>query len=149
MLTNNKTVVVILAALVAGMFGTTLVITESTVHASIFGNFTQGYNAGKSAALAALNSGRSYDASCPVNYANNISYCTGYHSGYYKEWEVLRGVPAPGQQANVTNAGGGSGSTNMTQTLTSTILSAGQPENESQSNSTRSSAPLTSTNKNS
>ena len=133
---NNKTVVVIFAGLVAGMFGTTLAITVSTAHASILGNFRQGYNAGKSAALAALNSGRSYNASCPVDYANNISYCTGYHSGYYKEWEVLRGAPAHGQQANMTNAGGG-GSTNMTQNLTSTIVPAGQPGNQSQSNSTR------------
>jgi hypothetical protein len=85
---SSTAVVVIFATLVAGLFDTTLAITASTAHASIFGNFRQGYDAGKSAALAALNSGRSYDASCPVVYANNISYCTGYHSGYYKEWEL-------------------------------------------------------------
>src|SRR5919109_1105612 len=131
---NNKTIVVIFAGLVAGMLGTALAITVSTAYASIFGKFRQGYNPGKSAALAALNSGRSYNAPCPVDYANNISYCTGYHSGYYKEWEVLRGAPAHGQQANMTNAGGGGGSTNMTRNLTSTILPAGQTGNQSQSN---------------
>lgn len=55
--------------------------------ASIAGNYGQGYDDGKNAAKANFPSS---DASCPRDFLNNISYCTGYHTGFDIEFVALQ-----------------------------------------------------------
>ena len=46
-------------------------------HRSIVGNYATGYENGKSAARQGV-----LTSSCPLDFWNNMSYCTGYHIGY-------------------------------------------------------------------
>ena len=88
------------------LLGASALLSHSA-NASILGSLGEGWDAGKAAAIRALNSGQSYNASCPSGMG--ISYCVGYHSGYFKEWSSLRGshtVAAPSLTAgsNMTKA---------------------------------------------
>ena len=71
-----------------------MTLLSHSANASILGSFGEGWNAGKAAALRALNSGQSYNASCPSG--TGISYCVGYHSGYV--------APSLTSGSNMTNA---------------------------------------------
>ena len=57
-------------------------------NASILGSLGEGWYAGK--ALRSLNSEQPYNASCPSGMG--ITYCVGYHSGYFEEWSSQRGA---------------------------------------------------------
>jgi hypothetical protein len=52
---------------------------------SIVGNYAAGYEAGKSAARQGVPT-----SSCPLDFGNNIAYCTGYHIGYTLVKNALR-----------------------------------------------------------
>lgn len=97
----------VLDAISVMVFLGALTLLSHSANASILGSFGEGWNAGKAAALRALNSGQSYNASCPSG--TGVSYCVGYHSGYFKEWSFLRGshttaVPSLTSGSNMTNA---------------------------------------------
>ena len=73
----------VIAIVLAGIISTT----TTTAQASIFGSFGQGYDDGKNAGRQTF--GSSTDASCPRDFGNNISYCTGYHAGFDEEQAAL------------------------------------------------------------
>jgi hypothetical protein len=84
-----------ISILVVGTISLTILLSVLTLvshsaNASILGSLGQGWYAGKEAALRSLNSGQSYNASCPSEMG--ISYCVGYHSGYFEEWSSQRGA---------------------------------------------------------
>ena len=51
--------------------------------------FGIGYADGKHNAQDTISSGGQKDASCPISFWNNISYCLGYHAGYDSTWIEL------------------------------------------------------------
>lgn len=51
--------------------------------------FGNGYADGKHNAQDTFRSGGQRDASCPVSFWSNISYCLGYHAGYDTTWLEL------------------------------------------------------------
>jgi hypothetical protein len=64
-----------------------------TAHATpLITNFGNGYADGKHNAQDTFHSGGQRDASCPVSFWNNISYCMGYHAGYDATWMELSSV---------------------------------------------------------
>ncbi len=67
-----------------------LTLVSHHANASILGSLGEGWYAGKEAALRSLNSELSYNASCPSGMG--ITYCVGYHSGYFEEWSSQRGA---------------------------------------------------------
>lgn len=71
----------ILAAI--GLVAIAVISTTGSVHASIIGNFGAGYDQGKADAY------NGYSESCPYDFSNNFSYCTGYHAGYAQETFAL------------------------------------------------------------
>lgn len=55
----------------------------------IITEFGIGYADGKRNAQDTFHSGGQRDASCPVSFWNDISYCMGYHAGYDATWIEL------------------------------------------------------------
>jgi hypothetical protein len=67
-----------------------LMSSQQTVHATpLITKFGIGYAHGKHNAQDTFHSGGQRDASCPVSFWNNISYCMGYHAGYDATWIEL------------------------------------------------------------
>lgn len=78
--------IALIAALIIGLSAIQYSTQEAKASKSIIGNYGQGYDDGKQ---AARNNYPSSDASCPLDYLSNISYCTGYHIGYNYQWGVM------------------------------------------------------------
>ena len=63
---------------------------HQTAHATpIITRFGNGYADGKHNAKDTISSRGQRDASCPVSFWSNISYCLGYHAGYDTAWLEL------------------------------------------------------------
>lgn len=69
---------------------TVTILQHQNAHATPYiTNFGNGYADGKHAAQQTFHSVVYCDASCPVSFWDNISYCTGYHIGYDTTWAEL------------------------------------------------------------
>jgi hypothetical protein len=83
----NKT---ILFVPLLALFTSVTVLQQQNAHATpIITNFGNGYADGKHAAQQTFHPGGYRDASCPVSFWDNISYCTAYHIGYDTTWAEL------------------------------------------------------------
>ena len=75
-----------------GVFSSTVLLTSSmslqqnAQAAPWITRFGIGYADGKHNAQDTFRSGGQRDASCPVSFWNNVSYCLGYHAGYDATW---------------------------------------------------------------
>jgi hypothetical protein len=81
----NKAIPLIVPVL--ALLTTATILQKQNVHATPYiTNFGNGYVDGKHAAQQTFHSGGYRDASCPVSFWDNISYCTAYHIGYDTIW---------------------------------------------------------------
>jgi hypothetical protein len=53
---------------------------------SIVGNYADGYERGKEQGKNDYRSGNQHDNSCPIDFLDHVSYCTGYKVGYEAGW---------------------------------------------------------------
>jgi hypothetical protein len=83
----NKTILIVP---VLALFTSVTVLQQQNAHATPYiTKFGNGYADGKHAAQNILHSVGQRDASCPVSFWNNISYCSAYHIGYDTTWAEL------------------------------------------------------------
>jgi hypothetical protein len=69
---------------------TSLMSLQQIAHATpLITKFGSGYADGKHTAQDTFHSGGQRDASCPISFWSNISYCMGYHTGYDATWLEL------------------------------------------------------------
>jgi hypothetical protein len=71
------TAITITIAIAVVISATNIQAQTAQAHRSIVGNYATGYENGKSAARQGV-----LTSSCPLDFWNNMSYCTGYHVGY-------------------------------------------------------------------
>jgi hypothetical protein len=84
----NKAILLIVPVL--AILTTIKILQQQNAHASsIKTNFGNGYSDGKQAAQNTFHSGGYRDATRPISFCDNISYCTAYHIGYDTTWAEL------------------------------------------------------------
>ena len=84
----NKVILLIVPVL--ALLTTVTILQQQNAHATPYiTNFGNGYADGKHAAQNTFHSGGYRDATCPLSFWDNISYCSGYHIGYDTVWAEL------------------------------------------------------------
>ena len=84
----NKTILLIVPVL--ALLTTVTILQQQNAHATpTITNLGNGYADGKHEAQNTFHSGGYRDASCPVSFWDNISYCTAYHICYDTTWAEL------------------------------------------------------------
>jgi hypothetical protein len=82
-------IIFLIAAVIFLMLGGSSI---SVVHASILGDFKDGYDAGKTHAINDFSNNYLYNNSChdsSVSSGSSTDYCSGYSAGYDSEWAKL------------------------------------------------------------
>jgi hypothetical protein len=84
----NKTILLIVPVL--ALLTTVTMLQRQNAHATPYiTNFGNGYADGKHTAQHTFHSGGYRDATCPISFWDNISYCTAYHVAYDATWAEL------------------------------------------------------------